>query len=505
MRKTTFVAFLPVILVCFRSLASAASCESLASLTLPNTTITSAQPVAAGAFTPPASGAPNAPAPQPLKDVPAFCRVTATLKPSSDSDIKVEVWLPSSGWNGKLQSVGNGGWAGIISYPALASAVTAGFASASTDTGHVGGSGSFALGHPEKLVDYAYRSVHEMTLQAKAIMAAFYGNGPKLSYWNGCSTGGKQGLTEAQRYPADYDGIIAGAPANYMLHLHIWSLWVAQAVHQSEESYIPPAKYPLIHDAVMQACDAMDGVKDGVLEDPRKCHFDPKVIECKEGNGPSCLSAAQVEAARNLYSPVINPRTKAEIFPELEPGSEMGWSFLAGPQPVSIAADTFKYVVFKDPNWDYKTLNYDSDVATADKVDGGLNNAINPDLKKFFGHGGKLLMYHGWNDQLIAPRNSINYYQSVQKATPKTADSMRLFMAPGMMHCRGGDGPNDFDAVGAITQWVEQGKAPEQLIASHSTAGKVDRTRPLCPYPQVAAYKGSGSTDDAANFSCKAP
>jgi feruloyl esterase len=479
------------------------SCDALATQALPNTTITAARVVPAGAFDPPGEG--NAANREFFKNLPAFCRVTATLKPSADSDIKIEVWLPVSGWNGKLQSVGNGGWAGVISYPALASAVAAGYASASTDTGHVGGSGSFALGHPEKLTDYNYRSVHEMTDAAKAMISSFYGYIPRRAYWNGCSTGGRQGLMEAQRYPEDYDAIIAGAPANYMTHLHLGEVWMAQAVHQDETSYIPPAKYSLIHDAVLQACDALDGVKDGVIEDPTRCHFDPKVLECKGADGPSCLSSAQVEAARKIYAGPSNPRTKAQIFPGLQPGSELGWGEMGGPQPLSIPIDTFKYVVFKDPGWDYQKLNFDSDVALADKNEG--MNAINPNLKEFFGHEGKLMMYHGWSDQRISPLNTINYYKSVQAAmggAANTSNSLRLFMVPGMMHCRGGDGPNTFDAVSLLDQWLEAGKAPDQMIASHSTAGKVDRTRPLCPYPQVATYKGSGSTDDAANFVCKA-
>ena len=497
--------------LCLASAARGASCESLASLSLPGTTITLAQTVPAGAFKMPSTY--NPPSlmvgiPFSFEGLPAFCRVTATLAPTSDSDIKIEVWMPVGGWNGKFQAVGNGGWAGLISYPALSDALRQGYATSSTDTGHVGASGSFALGHPEKLVDFAYRSEHDMTLKAKAIIAAFYGKAPRYSYWNGCSTGGKQALTEAQRFPADYDGIIAGAPANYMIHLHAQSLWIAQAVHKTPESFIPREKYTLLHNAVIAACDMLDGVKDGLLENPRLCRFDPKTLECKNGDTAQCLTAAQVEAAQKIYAPAVNPRTREEIYPGVERGSEMAWGVLAGTEPPSVAVDTFKYVIFKDPNWDYRKLNFDSDIAFADKVDGGLNNAINPNLKPFFSRGGKLLMYHGWTDALIAPGNSVNYFRSVVRfvgGPAQTAGSLRLFMAPGMDHCRGGEGPNDFDAMAAIEQWVEQGKAPDQIIASHSTKGKVDRTRPLCPYPQVAKYKGSGSIDEAANFVCAAP
>jgi len=484
--------------------AGGSSCESLAKLSLPNTTITSALVVPAGEFVQPAG---RGPAPS-YKDLPAFCRVQATLTPSTDSDIKIEVWLPASGWNGKFQAVGNGGWAGMLSYGPLGAAVRRGYAAASTDTGHVGGSASFALGHPEKLIDFAYRAVHETTVAAKAMVASFYGNNPRYSYWNGCSTGGRQGLKEAQRFPADFDGIIAGAPANYQMHLHVWSVAVAQAVHKEPGSYIPPEKYPAIHKAALEACDTLDGLKDGLIQDPTRCHFDPEVLECKGDETSTCLTAPQVEAARKIYAPVKNSRTGAEIFPGMEPGSELGWAGLAGQKAAAVATDTFTYVVYKDPNWDWHTLNPDTDTARADKNDKGLIDAIDPNLKPFFSHQGKLIMYHGWSDPLIAPGNSVNYYESVAKkmgGAPKIVDEMRLFMVPGMGHCGGGEGPNTFDMVTAMEQWVEQGKAPEQIIASHSQNGTVDRTRPLCPHPQVARYKGSGSIDDAANFSCAAP
>jgi feruloyl esterase len=488
----------------------AKSCEDLAGLSLPDTVITLVQSVAAGGLTlPEAPGAapPAALTAVPLKNLPAFCRVAISINPSNDSDIKVEVWMPATGWNGKLMAVGNGGWAGTISYATMTAPLAHGYATASTDTGHQGsgGDGSFAFGHPEKLVDFGYRAVHEMTMKAKAIIAAYYDNNPKLSYWNGCSTGGRQGLKEAQRFPADFDGIVAGAPANYGTHLELHSIWVAQAVHKDEASYIPPSKYPLIHDAVLQACDARDGVKDGVLEDPRRCKFDPKVLECKGADGPACLTAPQVEAARKVYSPATNLRTKQQIFPGLLPGSELGWAVKAGPQVPSIANDFFRYVVFKDPNWDYKTLNFDGDVALADQADNGTVNATDPNLKAFFTHEGKLLQYHGWSDNQISPLNSVNYYESVVDAmggATAVKDSYRMFMIPGMAHCRGGDGVNNFDSINVMEQWVEKGKAPEEIVASRVREGKTDRTRPLCPYPQVAVYKGTGSTDDAANFVC---
>ena len=468
--------------------AFGASCESLASLSLPDTTITKAESVPIG-----------------QKSLAAHCRVAATLKPSSDSDIKIEVWMPLSGWNGKFQAVGNGGWSGAIVTGAMAEALREGYATSSTDTGHEGSSASFALGHPEKLIDYAYRSEHEMTVKAKAIIAAFYGSAPKYSYWNGCSAGGKQALKEAQRFPDDFDGIIAGAPGNNWTGRAIFSMWVAQAVHKDEAGYIPPEKYPVIHKAVLEACDALDGVNDGLIEDPTRCHFDPRVLECKSGDGPACLTAPQVEAAKKIYSGAINPKTKQQIFPGLEPGSELRWEVLASPRPFAIGNDFFKYVVFKDPSWDYKTLNFDSDAALAEKNDNGLIDAKDPNLKPFFAHGGKLIQYHGWSDWQISPLNSVHYYESVVEANggrSKVQDSYRLFMVPGMGHCGGGEGPNEFAKVGPLEEWVEQHKAPERIIASSRDH---QQTRPLCPYPQVAKYKGTGSTDDAANFTCAAP
>ncbi|MGA2882669.1 MAG: tannase/feruloyl esterase family alpha/beta hydrolase [Bryobacteraceae bacterium] len=493
-------------------LAAATSCESLAKLALPHSTVTLAQDVPAGQLTLPADAVPafpGFPAPN-FSNLPAICRVAATLKPTSDSDIKIEVWMPAAGpsskWNGKLESVGNGAWAGSIGYRDLATAVTDGWAAASTDTGHTETTAVFVVGHPEKLIDFAYRAVHEMTLASKAMTAAYYGKNPARAYFNGCSTGGRQALAEAQRYPDDYDGIVAGAAANYPTHLQGAQVWTTEITNQSD-GYIPPAKYQLIHKAVLQACDALDGVKDGVLEDPRRCHFDPQALACKGpgqgGDSPTCLTTAQVEVARKIYA-----GPGASIFPGLERGSELGWATLSGPKPMALAAETYQYLVFKDPNWDYLKFEPARDIATADQVIGPTMNSIDPNLKPFFSHGGKLLMYHGWADPGIAPENSVNYFTSVEDTVGgrlKASNSIRLFMVPGMGHCRGGDGTDDFDKIGTLAAWVESNKAPDHIPAAHKTKGVIDRTRPLCPYPQTAQYKGSGSTDEAANFVCAAP
>jgi feruloyl esterase len=483
------------------------SCDSLATLALPNAHVTSAETVAAGAFQPPSGprGGGGRGGAQLYAKLPSFCRVAATLAPSSDSDIKIEVWLPSSGWNGRFQAVGNGGWAGVISYAALAQAVVAGYAGASTDTGHVGGTAAFAIGHPEKVIDMGYRAVHEMTVKAKAIVDAYYGAAPKLSFWNGCSLGGRQGITEAQRYPADFDAIVAGAPAVNWMRLHGARMAINQLAHASEVGYITPDKYPAMHEAVLNACDALDGVKDGVIEDPTRCHFDPKVLECKGADGPGCLTSAQVETARALYAPLKSPKSGAVIFPSLLlPGSEPNWATLAGPEPISTAYEAFKYVVFKDPNWDVRRFDVDTDVAAAIKMDAGVLNSADTNLKPFFSRGGKLLMYHGWADPQVPALNSVEYFDGVVKSAGKAAvgKSIELYMVPGMAHCAGGPGTDTFDKMAAIEDWVARGAAPSQIPASHLTNGAVTRTRPLCPYGRVAHYKGAGSTDEVASFEC---
>jgi feruloyl esterase len=484
---------------------AARTCESLASVHLANMTVTLAKRVEAGKFQPPELAQAGT-----FSSLPPFCQVEATLRPTSDSEIKIEVWLPETqAWNGKYEGVGNGGWAGWFYLGDMAKGLARGYATSSTDTGHSGGRATFAMGHPEKLIDYGYRAIHEMTVASKALISAFYENQPKLSYFYGCSSGGRQGLMEAQRFPNDYDGIIAGAPTNNWTKMMFERIWVGQATLSDPASYIPPSQYPLIHQAVLNACDVLDGVKDGVLEDPTQCHFDPAVLMCKGTASPDCLTQPQVEAARKIYTPAKNSKTGEEIFPPMERGSELAWARLAGgPGPIILADDYFKYVVFEDPNWNFKTLNYSSDLEKAMQRDGGTLSATNADLRPFFEHGGKLIHYQGWTDQQVMPRNSIHYLESVKAKVgkPETDKSYRLFLAPGMGHCGGGDGPNKFDMFPALEQWKEQGKAPAQILAAHETAdGKVDRTRPLCPYPATSHYKGTGSTDDAANFTCVSP
>jgi len=520
--KLVGVIFAAMLVTMLSSPASTAeTCESLSSLSLPDTLITMAQTVAAGALTLPtplpAAGSRGGLTFVSSKGLPGFCRVSAVIKPSKDSEIKFEVWMPVSNWNGKFAGLGNGAMGGSISFGSMAAALSRGYAASSTDTGHegTGPDGSFALGHREKVIDFGYRAVHEMTVKAKLIIAAYYGRAPKFSYWYGCSTGGRQALAEAQRFPADYNGIVAGAPALFLTHMQAASIWKAQAIRKNQGGLVPPSKLLLLHNAVLTACDARDGVKDGLLDDPRRCNFDPKILECKGEDSPDCLTAAKITVVRAFYSPTVNPRTKAQIFPGLVPGSELGWSsdvgrMYADPPDITktLATAYLRYAVFQDPKWDYMTFDFDSGMALADRIDDGVTKATDPNLEDFFRSGGKLLQYHGWSDPSISPLNSINYYNSVVDfigGPANVRDSYRLFMAPGMDHCGGGDGPNTFDSIRAIEEWVEAGKAPDRIIASHIGNGKTERTRPLCPYPKVATYTGIGSTDDAANFSCSVP
>jgi feruloyl esterase len=482
---------------------AAGQCADLRRLALPNVTVTLAEPVGAGAFTPPGGEAGAG-----FRALPAFCRVAATLKPTSDSDIKIEVWLPASGWNGKFQAVGNGAFNGTIGYAAMAAALSRGYAAASTDTGHVGGGARWALGHPEKVIDFGWRAVHEMTVTAKKIVASHYDAAPRFSYFNGCSAGGRQAMTAAQRFPADFNGIIAGAPGLDWTSRAARAAQVAQVLETNPSARLVPEQKQILHRAVVQACDALDGVKDGLLADPGRCSFDPGALQCTASSASGCLTPAQVDTARLLYSDVPNPLSKREIT-GLARGSELGWTDLGWTDSArATGLDQFRFLVHGDPNWTIQQFNFDSDIVRAEAADANTINALDPNLKPFIERGGKLIQYHGWSDPQISPRNSTQYYSRVLDTlggADKVHNSYRLFMAPGMGHCGGGEGPNTFDMVAALEAWVERGQAPNQILASHATNGVVDRTRPLCPYPQTAVYKGSGSIDEAANFECRTP
>ena len=482
--------------------SAAAACEAGSMPAFPAAKVTAAQLLPAGAFAPP-GGASRAR----FAELPAFCRVMLTLTPSTDSDIKVEVWLPAAGWNGRFQAIGQGGMAGSIPYPAMALALQGGYATAGTDTGHVGNNADFMPEHPEKLTDFAYRAIHEMAVHAKAVIAAYYGRAAQRSYFNGCSGGGRHGLNNAKRYPQDFDGIVAGAASWNSIQMDAARIAVNRIVNRTASSAIPASKYRMVHGAVLNACDALDGVRDGVLENPMACRFDYASLACRDGDGPSCLTPAQVESAKVLTSPLKHPTTGAVLFEgHLWPGSELEWGTLGGPEPLDNALIRIRNIAFKDPTWDPARFNIATDVERADALDGGLLVMRDFNLKPYFDRGGKLLLWHGWADPQVTPQNSITFYTNVLTASgPGAAESIALFMLPGVSHCDGGPGPDTFDKMAAIEQWVEHGKKPARLVASHLTDGKVDRTRPLCPYPQVARYNGTGDTNDAASFTCAAP
>lgn len=488
---------------------AATTCEDLALIVLPGTVITTAERVTSGSFSAPGSS--NALA------VPAICRIAGTVSPA----IRFEVWLPEDeAWNGRFQAVGGGGLAGVISYSAMAEAVRDGYASASTDTGHVVSDTTW-LADNQRRIDYGYRAIHEMTVKAKAIVEARYGTASEYDYFNGCSTGGRQGLMEAQRYPEDYDGIVSGAPVNTFTHLHIGQLWTAHATLGKPGAVLTRDDLAMVMNAVLDQCDANDGVTDGFLTDPRTCHFDPKVLQCNSGRTDACLAAPQVEALEMIYRGAMNPRTGAPIYPGLEPGGEGAQPGNAGWASLMNGKDVFAYdraviggMTFEDPDWDWRTFDFDHDV---DAVDGklyGVLNAINPDLRDFKAHGGKLIVYHGWSDPGVMPQRTVDFHQEIvdfaAKATGEdgrafTDDYLRLFMMPGMGHCSGGNGPDKADFMGAIAAWVEGGEAPARITASKIEDGKVTMTRPLCPHPQVARYKGRGDTNDARSFECALP
>ena len=488
--------------------AAGTACEDLTKLSLPHTEITSARVVAKGEFAPPpgAIGGPGTGAA--YKALPSFCRVLATLRPSSNSDIKIEVWLPTEGWNGRLEGVGNGAFMSSIFYWNLAEAVSQGYAAAATNTGHEGNSGEFAFGHPEKLIDWGYRAVHEMTVAAKALINARYGNPAKHAYWNSCSTGGREGLMEAENYPNDFDGLAVGDAANPMTRNQASTLYSTLAVNRDPAGFLSPAKWLAYRNAVMDKCDAADGVKDGLLSDPMACKFDARQMECKGGDRDDCLTPPQIKALNTVLAGMKNPRTGEQLHPGWPVGANPNPTMVVGREPEQVAIDTFR-ALFQNPGWDYHTIDFDKDIALSDKLGNRLMNAADESrLKALFARGGKIVLYHGWSDPNISALLGIKYYTDAVKANggkSKTYDFIRLFMVPGMGHCGGGEGPNTFDKMEVITKWVEEGKAPDRIIAVHTGPnGTVDRSRPLCPYPEVAKYLGKGSIDDAGNFTCAA-
>ena len=488
-------------------LTPAMPCENLSKFTTPDIMTVQARMV-------PASG-----------DAPVHCRVSGVLKP----EIAFEVNLPMQ-WNGRLYMIGNGGHAGEgPDDPGRATqraeAIKLGFVMVSTNTGHDSRKepgASFVLTNPQKAIDYAYRAVHLTAATAKDVTKEFYAKPVAHSYWNSCSNGGRQGLIEAQRYPADFDGIVANAPWVDQTGFTIGAMWNERAL---SEAPVSSAKLTLVAERVMAKCDRIDGLADGIIDDPRRCNFDPAkdVPSCPAGTDDAmCLTAAQASALKKVYG---GPTSKGKpFFPGFMYGSE---ALVAGrggasvsawmnmivaapggkPADFNLAEGTMRYLVFTPPKPDYdsKTFDFDRDVHLLDAW-GKLANANNPDLSAFGKRGGKLVMTYGWSDQILQPMMGVNYYEkAVTTNGPKTRDFFRLFMVPGMTHCGGGVGPDRNDAVTAVIDWVEKSKAPDSIVASQVSGSKVVRTRPLCPYPQVARFKGEGSIDEAANFRCVAP
>ena len=535
--------------------AAASPCTNLQSVQLRDTTITSATDNTSGVFTPPGSA--------PITGLPPFCRVTATLTPSSDSSIAIEVWLPESGWNGRFLGTGGGGFQGVITYTELAAGIGAGFATTNSDLG-TGSSGCNPLfcgsdgnmgnplaiafgdpaaastglfGHPERIKDFGYRAIHLMTVRGKEIGSAFYKQNAHRSYFAGCSTGGQNALMEAQRFPDDYDGILAGAAAFNRTHLHMAGLSTWQNTHATPGRFLQPGQLTLVNQTVLKQCVGQDGgaSTDQFLTDPRDCHFDPKVLLCTGGKvPPACLTAEQVTTMQNYYAGTIDPVTRQVINPGSERGNEtddvtaLGIAFAERlPEP---PFDGLFYWVF-GPSFGYPTsavnfanFDFNRDVDKVDDKLAAVLNATSTDLSDFRKHGGKLLMYHGWADPLIPSPSSINYFNALvgdeghgggfqqasyggggNQALARTQNYARLFMVPGMHHCSGGPGPNTFDALTPLVNWVEQGVAPETIVATkfvNDTPPAVQMTRPLCVFPKVAKYKGNGSTNVAANFAC---
>jgi hypothetical protein len=472
-------------------------CSELVNLKLPHITITEASMVSTGA---------------------AYCKVLGASHPTPDSDIRFEVVIPEQ-WNGRYLQVGNGGFAGAIPERAMLAPLAQGYAVAGTDDGHedtVNTDASWALNHPEKVIDFGYRALKETTDAAKAIIAANKGTAPRTSYFQGCSDGGREALMEAQRYPNDFNGIVAGDPANHWTHLLAGAASGFQALTATPGSFVTLEKLKLVEAEALKQC----GGDDGVIEDLLACHFRPEKLRCTAGDAPTCLTDAQITALHKIYDGTKNPRTGERLLSGYSPGGEgedNGWGrWITGQTPdgkdaliYRFASNFFSYVVKGDPTYDLKQLNFDTDIAAADAKFGPVFNSYSPDLSAFRAHGGKLIQYHGWADPAIPALDSVDYFRLVQKTMGNTGNFYRLFMAPGMLHCGGGPGPNVLATLPAITEWVEQNRAPEAVIATkyknNDAAAGIERTRPLCAFPGHAELMAKGDKAKAESFRCVEP
>lgn len=503
----------------------AADCTSLKSLKAENTTITLAESVTSGTL----AISDSHPA---FTGLPPFCRITGVLRPTSDSAIRFEIWLPAQNWNGRLLGAGNGGFAGSIGYDELASYLKRNFAVAGSDAGHQGNAtdATWAYGHPEKVKDFGWRAVHLTRLIAGEIISTYYGKHENKAYFDSCSDGGREALMEAQRFPSDYDGILAGAPANAWSAMLGVGVKAVQTRQSDPRAYFSDLKLAAIQKASLAACDTLDSVKDGIVNDPSKCQFDPEVLLCKGEENFDCLTQPQIATLKSIYSGVHDDSGNIGL-PGFTPGDETGWrEWVIGQDPTSASSlhyleNYFRYMVTGDPRWNPLTADPEASLRQSREKESADLDATDPDLSKFSARGGKLILYHGWNDQAISPWNTIAYYKSVQQKMREssTASFLRLYMAPGVEHCAGGPGPSFFGQFGlatakgsqyglfdSVVNWVEKGSPDDNITATKYGPGehgapKVLMTRPLCAYPNVPKYSGSGDTNNAANFTCAVP
>lgn len=531
------------------SALAATSCEDLANLKMPNVTITAATPVSALASVAANLATAQLAAP--------FCRVVGFATPTKDSHIGFEVWLPGpERWNGKFQATGNGGFLGQINYRSVLPGLNRNYATLTSDLGHVNKGGAedatWALGHPEKVIDYAYRGQHESVTAAKQIVATYYGGAPKHSYFTGCSAGGISGLTELLRYPTDFDGYVIGDAVADHLGQEMGALWnTLEASLKNPAEAIRPAQIPLIHKAVLAQCAGKDGglASDPFLTDPRACKFDFKPLQCRPGQAPdTCLTTAQIAIVTKVFKGPVDPRTGYQILSGINPGAELTWDrYFTGKKNPATAdrpwGGFLMYMAYQDPEYlssqKYQGFDFDKDYqalmkreVAGEPLDSSWNTR-NRNLEAFRAAGGKIIQYHGWDDPNIPALEAIRFQTSLKddlakrqklsadKAQVATDAFHRLFMVPGMGHCTGGDGPWSFgqntankidadpetDTLAALERWVEKGTAPEKFLGSRIDAktNKADLTRPICVYPKIAAYKGSGDVNEAANFACVVP
>lgn len=496
--------------------ARACNITAFTDVQLPGATIQSVTPVSAGDYTP--QGAKQA-----LTDLPAFCRINAQATPSSQSLINFEVWVPEGeAWNGKLVTTGNGGYSPALKYSDMAYALRQGYATMGGDTGHQTDDMQWGVNNPEKIIDWGTRSINAITVAGKQLINELRAQPAKRSYYLGCSTGGHQGFAEAQRYPEDFDGIIAGAPGSNRTALNAEFMWRFRSNRPTNDNvtqYLTRPKLDLITRKAVAACDALDGVTDGVINDPRQCttqYFDVGSLLCTADDGPNCLTTEQVDAARKIYQGPRNPRTNEQIYPGWPVGSESGWSSYMG-KDKPVRADFWRLWVFNNENWDWWSFDFDKDLAYAYTRIAPLVDQTSTDLSAFKANGGKMIVYHGWSDPVVSAYDSIDYFNKVRDVLGSQMamdEFYRMFLVPGMGHCGGGPGVTnlrsaltspapDTDILAALDRWVETGTAPNDLIATRDVEGEAPRTRPLCAYPTQAVYGGHGNPDDATSYTCR--